>query len=197
MAIRNKWLVKHIRQAAACLSVAAMLGIVSACSDPLASDRPMGASGPGSEPNYVNPINGDSVTIGKASRLVGFSIHKLPGNLVPRRVLETPGRPMRLRVVVVQYRLKPGLVDIFEERAGISLKDFRHVIAWWVKRNGKRGTTGTVKRVILTGNVPALVTVAADGATSSIEWIEGGLKFDIRGPSLSVRDCIRFANQLV
>jgi len=190
-------MVKRVGQVWACLSVAAMLGIVSACADPFASDRPFGASRPESEPNYANPINGDRVTIGEASRLVGFSIHKLPGNLVPRRILETPRRPMRLRVVVVQYRLPSGLVDIFEERAGISLRDFRHVIAWWVDQNGKKGTTGTAKRVILTGNLPALVTDAPDGATSSIEWIEDDLKFDISGASLSVRDCIRFANELV
>src|SRR5215510_12262953 len=112
MAIRSKWSIRYVGRLWACLSVAAMLGLVSACADPSTSDHPMGATRPESEPNYANPISGERVTIGEASRLVGFSIRKLSGNVVPRRILETPRRPMRLRVVVVQYRLPSGLVDI-------------------------------------------------------------------------------------
>ena len=86
MAITNRRCAKYVGWLRACLSVVAMLGVVSACASISAVDHPIPAH-PGAEPNYANPINGATVSIAEAARRVGFQIHELSGDSVPRRLL--------------------------------------------------------------------------------------------------------------
>lgn len=44
---------------------------------------------------------------------------------------------------------------------------------------------------------PAMITTTASGSTSDIRWIQAGIEYMIRGPSLTKSDCIRFANALI
>jgi hypothetical protein len=42
-----------------------------------------------------------------------------------------------------------------------------------------------------------MITTSADGGTSDIRWIENGVEYLIRGPSLSKTNCVHLADLIV
>jgi len=147
-------------------------------------------------PNWTNPIGGVEGSMRAAQTRVPFKLHLILGLPRPFRILLTPGRPRDLRVAVLQYNTQWGLVDEYEEIPQLSLRQFRAVISYWVGLNGKTGTEGSTAAVKLVDGSPALMTTSADGGTSDIRWIEAGVEYKIRGPSLTRTECITLANDV-
>jgi hypothetical protein len=148
--------------------------------------------------NWSNPIGGVAeASVRSAQRKVMFRLRPIPMLSDPFRILLTPDRPRAQRVVVLQYRTSAGLVDEYEEAPELSLPEFHTMIKHWVGLNGKPGTEGTSTAVRLASGYPALITTSPGGGTSDIRWIEGGVEYKVRGPSLTKKECIRLANLLV
>lgn len=148
--------------------------------------------------NWSNPIGGVAeASMRSAQRKVMFRLRPIPMLSDPFRILLTPDRPRAQRVVVLQYRTSAGLVDEYEEAPELSLPEFHTMIKHWVGLNGKPGTEGTSTAVRLASGYPALITTSPGGGTSDIRWIEGGVEYKVRGPSLTKKECIRLANLLV
>jgi hypothetical protein len=98
--------------------------------------------------------------------------------------------------VVLQYKALSGLVDEYEEVPQLTPSQFRGMIKHWVGLNGKPGTDGTTTAAKVGSGYPAMITTTADGETSDIRWVEAGVEYMIRGPSLSKAECIRLASAL-
>lgn len=178
-------------RARACLTLAAAAVVtVSGCA----------LSGSGEDPpvpNWNNPIHGRVETSLAAAQLhMPFPVRSLPGFARPWRILYTPGVPSDDRIIVLQYRTSAGLVDVYEEMPQVSAGEFRKVIASWIALNGEPGTTGTASAVMVRGKYPGLMTTAADASRSDIQWIQAGVEYTIRGPSLTKRACIDLASEL-
>jgi hypothetical protein len=149
-------------------------------------------------PNWQNPIDGIAVSSVQAAQLVvNFPVVAVPGFGDPSAILVTPDTTPADTVVVLQYQTaSSGLIDVYEEATTLSATDFQGVIDSWVAVNGQPGTEGSVTAVTLSDGVPALITTTSDGARSDIRWIQGGVEYTIRGPSLAQKDCTIFANAL-
>jgi hypothetical protein len=128
---------------------------------------------------------------------VGFQLHSISTLPPPYRILITPDRPLKQRVMVLQYHTSAGLVDEYEEAPQLNRSEFRAMVKHWVGLNGKPGTEGSSAAAQLKGGYPATITTTASGSTSDIRWIQTGIEYMIRGPSLTKTDCIRFANALI
>jgi hypothetical protein len=147
-------------------------------------------------PDWQNPAGGIPVASATAAqRQVQFRIHLMPGR-PPSRILLIGLDSAAPAVVVLQYGTSFGLVDVFEQKAQLTVRQFRHVIDWWVGRNNNPGTSGTAASVRLRGKYQALMTTTADGSRSAISWIEAGVKYLIEGPAVDQQDCVRLARQL-
>jgi hypothetical protein len=148
-------------------------------------------------PNWNNPIHGRVETSLTAAQLnMPFRLRSLRGSARLWRILDTPGLPSDERIIVLQYRTSAGLVDVYEETPQVSARAFRKVITSWVGLNGRPGTSGTASAVMVRGKYPGLMTTAADRSRSDIRWIQAGVEYTVRGPSLTKRGCIRLANEL-
>jgi len=149
-------------------------------------------------PNWQNPIDGNAVSsVQAAQQDVNFPVVALPSLGNPSAILVTPDTTPADTVVVVQYQAtSSGLIDVYEEATTMSAKDFQGVIDSWVAQNGQPGMEGSVTAVTLSNSLPALITTSSDGARSDIRWIQGGVQYTIRGPSLAQNDCTTFANAL-
>ena len=187
-AVRARYLAGRL---GACLVIGTVAFVaVSGCSRSGAGEQPP-------VPNWSNPIGGRvEASLAAAQVHMPFHVRSLRTFPRPWRILETPGGPRASRIVVLQYRTSSGLVDVYEETLQVSLSEFRKVIASWVALNGQAGTSGTSTAVMLRGKYAALMTTTADGRRSDIRWIQAGVEYTIRGPSLAKQDCLHFANEL-
>jgi hypothetical protein len=177
--------------------VVAALMVLGGCGAASAGGSQAGAIPQEATSNWTNPIGGvNEISMMTAQTQVPFKLNVILGLPRPFRILLTPGRPRDLRVAVLQYKTQRGLVDEYEETPQLSLRQFQAVIKYWVGLNGKPGTQGSTTAVKLTDGSPALITTSADGGTSDIRWIEAGVEYKIRGPSLSKKDCITLANDV-
>lgn len=177
-------------------AVAALMALTG-CGAASAGGSQAGALPQEATPNWTNPIGGvHEGAMRTAQRQVPFKLHVIGGLPRPFQILLTPGRPRDLRVVVLQYNTQWGLVDEYEETPQLSLRQFRAVIRYWVGLNGKPGTAGSTTAVKLADGSPALITTSADGATSDIRWIEAGVEYKVRGPSLTKKVCVTLANEV-
>ena len=175
----------------ACLAAAAVaLVAVSACQQSGAGEQPP-------VPNWNDPIGGPvEVSMAAAQMRMPFHLRSLPEFPRPRRIWDTPALPPAIRVIVLQYRTSSGLVDVYEELPQVGPREFRKVIASWVGLNGQPGTSGTATAVMVRGRYPGLMTTTAGANRSDIRWIEAGVEYSIRGPSLTKHACLRFADEL-
>ena len=177
----------RVARASGCLAGALALAAMTACTaQPGAGEQPP-------VPNWKDPGGSAVASAAAAQKRVPFRIRLLPGPQ-PYRILVT--HPLGTAIVVLQYREPFGLVDIWEETPQITARQFRRVITQWVALTGDPGTSGTGTSVHVRGRYPALITTTADGRPSDIEWIQAGVEYLIRGPTLTRRDCVRLASQL-
>jgi len=147
--------------------------------------------------NWANPIPGDrQATLANAQAIMPFRLTTIPSLPSPRRVFVTPGQSRSLMVAVLQYMTPQGLLNEYEELPQLSNSQFQHMVKYWVALNGKPGTEGTATAVTIDGRYAALVTTSADGGTSDIRWIEAGVEYKIRGPSLTQAYCVELAGRL-
>jgi hypothetical protein len=148
--------------------------------------------------SWQNPIDGVTISsLTAAQQYVNFPIIALPGLGNPSTILVTPNQAPTDTVVVVQYQnSSSGLINVYEETTSMSSTDFQNMIDSWVAVNGKPETEGSSTAVTLNNKLPALITTTADGSNSDIRWIQGGVEYTIRGPSLTQQACITFANAL-
>ena len=178
----------RVARASACLAAGALaLAATTGCTaQPGAGEQPP-------VPNWKDPGGIAVASAAAAQKHVPFRVRLLPGP-PPYRILVT--RPPGTAFVVLQYREPFGLVDIWEETPQITSRQFRHLITQWVALNGNPGTSGTSTSVHVRGRYPALITTTADGRRSDIQWIQAGVEYLIRGPTLTRQDCHRLASQL-
>jgi len=174
----------------------ATLTVISGCGGTTANGVQAGRLPQEASSNWANPIGGVQRSLMTAQQQLPFKLHVILSLPRPYRILLTPGRPSALRVVVLQYRTRWGLVDEYEETPQVSPQQFRAVIKYWVGLNGAPGTEGTIKSVRLADGSAALMTTSADGGTSDIRWIEAGVEYKIRGPFLSQKQCVALANDI-
>jgi hypothetical protein len=147
--------------------------------------------------NWANPILGEvQETLPQAQASVPFRLTAIPSLPSPRRIFVTPGRSRSMTVIVLQYMTPQGLVNEYEELPQLTQSQFNHMISYWVALNGKPGTEGTSTAVTLDGKYAGLVTTNASGSTSDIRWVEAGVEYKIRGPSLTERYCVLMADRL-
>jgi hypothetical protein len=144
-------------------------------------------------PDWKDPGGKPVASAAAAEQRVPFRVH-LPSGPPPYRILVT--RQPGTAIVILQYREPFGLVDIWEEMPQITGRQFRHLISQWVALNGNPGTSGTSTGVHVRGRYPAPITTTANGRRSDIEWIQAGVEYLIRGPTLTRHDCDRLASQL-
>ena len=145
--------------------------------------------------NWLDPLNGVPVaSVAAARHRAGFSLRLLRG-MRPDQVLITPGVPAAYRVVILVYRTRFGLADVFEQRGQLTQRQFRQAIRRVVAVSISEGIRGTETAVTLRGRVPALITTSDAGRLARIEWFEAGLRYSISGPSLSKRDCVILADR--
>jgi hypothetical protein len=180
-------------------AVAALVAVValSGCGAASAGRSQAGTLPQEARPNWTNPIGGvNAGSVSAAQSQVPFALHVITGLPAPARILLTAGLPSDLRVVVLQYNTQWGLVDEYEETSQLSPQQFQAVISYWVGLNGQPGTEGSTTAVTLADGSPALITTSADGSTSDIRWIEAGVEYQIRGPSLTSQECATLANDV-
>lgn len=145
--------------------------------------------------NWLDPLNGVPVaSVAAAQHRAGFRL-RLPRGMRPDQVLITPGVPAAYRVVILVYRTRFGLADVFEQRGQLTQRQFRQTIRRVVAVSISEGMRGTQTAVTLRGRVPALITTSDAGRLSLIEWFEAGMRYTISGPSLSKRDCVVLADR--
>jgi len=147
---------------------------------------------------WQNPIDGITVSsLTAAGQYVNFPLIAMPNLGNPSTILVTPDQTPADTVVVVQYQnSSSGLINVYEEATTMSSSEFQNVINSWVALNGNPGTEGSATAVTLSDKLPALITTSPDGSNSDIRWIQGGVEYTIRGPSLTQQACTTFANAL-
>lgn len=185
----------HLRAARRRMSVglaaaAATVAAANGCAQPQAGEQPP-------VPNWNNPLHGRvEPSLAAAQVHMPCRLRSLPRTAGPARVIDTPGLPPDERIVVLQYRTRGGLVDVYEETPQVSASEFRKVIADWVGLNGQPGSSGTARAFMVQGKYPDLMTTAADRRRSDIRWIQAGVEYTITGPSLTGLACTHLAAAL-
>lgn len=140
-------------------------------------------------PNWSRPPGDQVGSAGEAREAARFELH-VPRNLGHQRIFVLSGGD----AVFFAFRNSTeGIVWVAESAPDIENDDER-LAAYRTVAAGQKGTCGNADLVHIRGGIPALLSYS-DDEHAYIEWVEGGVQFNVRGPSISRERIVTLANR--
>jgi hypothetical protein len=181
-----------------------LAGSLGACAKGAASGTKAGDSGP--EPvapavDWDNPIHGDLVSsLSEAQQQVKFDI--------PTRIQELFGGPTKIyvtppavapedRVMAAIFMTDFGQVIIQQQFPDVPADEYEAQNDRLFAENGDPNLHGSFSFVPLPGDRRGFVTTSPDGRVSDLRWLEGDTEILVRGPSLTLSQCVQVADELL
>ncbi len=166
--------------------------LVTGCATSPMADRPVGQQ---PDVDWSNPAHGVPVaSMVAAQSLSPFPLHEPGGGLgTPQSIFVTGSGGPSPVFVFVYGTSRYGLVDVYEELPDVPPAEYDAANQRLLAYNGLPSTHGSSRIVSIRGGCQALMTVSEDGSRADIRWLEGGVEYYVRGPSLSTAVAIQVA----
>lgn len=149
--------------------------------------------------DWENPIDGVVVSsVAEAVKLVPFTVYppRKLGN--PTKILvSAPGVQPEMRVVAFLFDTPDyGRVVVTEHIPDVPPEQYDEANQSLVALNGEPNVHGSAEIVSIRGGKNALVTTSEDGSESTIFWLEGGVEFVVKGPSIDRENILQVVDDV-
>lgn len=156
---------------------------------------------PYSDPSidWENPIAGVPVSsLAEVADFLPFSVRIPKGLGQPAKILVSePGIERHSRIIAFIYDTPSyGLVVVTEHRPELPPDEYDAANRSLLELNGRPDVYGSFEIVRIRNGADALLTSSEDGGQSTIFWLEDGIEFIVKGPSVGRGNILQLVEEI-